>query len=145
MNFEIIASTKPYYKAEKEKLDDFCGKVGGVCYMPKTFSELINEDKIKTLKRIESTMGSGHHKSCKIFFRNAESDYGRAVSGNVIALSVLQIPSLAFKKTGIALLFQKLRQRLYCVKAAGAAIDKIKKLAGNCQMIKLFHIRILFF
>ena len=61
MNFEVVASTKPYYKVEKEKLDDFCGKVGGVCYMPKTFNELINEETIKTLKRIENTMGSGHH------------------------------------------------------------------------------------
>lgn len=61
MNFQIIASTKPYYKVEKQELDDFCGKVGGVCYMPKTFEELMNEDSTKTDQRIQSTMGSGHH------------------------------------------------------------------------------------
>lgn len=61
MNFEIIASTKPGYKVQKEELDDFCGKVGGVCYMPKTFTELLNEDADKTAKRVNGTMGSGHH------------------------------------------------------------------------------------
>ena len=61
MNFKVIASTKPFYKVEKDELDNFCGKVGGVCYMPKTFDELVSEDNIKTIKRIEQTMGSGHH------------------------------------------------------------------------------------
>ncbi|MBE7074688.1 MAG: FAD-dependent thymidylate synthase [Clostridiales bacterium] len=29
--------------------------------MPKTFDELVSEDNVKTLRRIEQTMGSGHH------------------------------------------------------------------------------------
>lgn len=61
MNFRVIASTKPFYQVEKAELDNFCGKVGGVCYMPKSFDELVSEDNIKTIKRIEQTMGSGHH------------------------------------------------------------------------------------
>lgn len=61
MNFKVIASTKPNYIVKKEALDDFCGKVGGVCYMPKSFEELMSEDNEKTQRRIENTMGSGHH------------------------------------------------------------------------------------
>lgn len=61
MNFQIIASTKPGYIVPKNDLDDFCGKVGGVCYMPKTFNELLQEDSQKTKNRVASTMGSGHH------------------------------------------------------------------------------------
>lgn len=61
MNFKIIASTKPQFVVKKEELDDFCGKVGGVCYMPKSFDELMSEDQTKTSRRIENTMGSGHH------------------------------------------------------------------------------------
>ena len=61
MNIKIIASTKPNFQVTKEELDDFCGKVGGVCYMPKTFDELMNEETSKTQKRINQTMGSGHH------------------------------------------------------------------------------------
>ena len=61
MNFEVIASTKPYYKVQKEELDDFCGKVGGVCYMTKPFKDLISEETKDTLRRIEQTMGNGHH------------------------------------------------------------------------------------
>ena len=61
MNFKVVASTKPFYQVDKTDLDNFCGKVGGVCYMPKTFDELVSEDNVKTIKRIEQTMGSGHH------------------------------------------------------------------------------------
>lgn len=61
MKFNVIASTKPFYQVKKEELDNFCGKVGGVCYMPKSFDELVSEDNIKTIRRIEQTMGSGHH------------------------------------------------------------------------------------
>lgn len=61
MNFKVVASTKPFYQVKKDELDNFCGKVGGVCYMPKTFDELVSEDNAKTIKRIEQTMGSGHH------------------------------------------------------------------------------------
>lgn len=61
MNIKVIASTKPYLQVQKEELDDFCGRVGGVCYMPKTFDELMNEPLDKTQKRINQTMGSGHH------------------------------------------------------------------------------------
>ena len=61
MNFSVIASTKPFYQVSKYELNNFCGKVGGVCYMPKTFDELITEDEEKTKKRIQQTMGNGHH------------------------------------------------------------------------------------
>jgi len=61
MNFKIVAVTVKEPEFDKENSDLLCGKIGGVCYMPKTFLELLNEEQIKTLKRIEQTMGSGHH------------------------------------------------------------------------------------
>ena len=61
MNFNIAAVSIKKNKFNKNKTDLLCGKIGGVCYMPKTLAELFCEKKIKTLKRIESTMGSGHH------------------------------------------------------------------------------------
>lgn len=61
MEIQVIASTKPGFKVDKHDLDIFCGHVGGVCYMPHSFQDLIMEDQIKTEKRIARTMGDKHH------------------------------------------------------------------------------------
>ncbi|MBR1988232.1 MAG: FAD-dependent thymidylate synthase [Clostridia bacterium] len=61
MNIDIIASTKPGFKVDKHDLDIFCGHVGGVCYMPHSFQDLLMEDQIKTERRIDRTMGDKHH------------------------------------------------------------------------------------
>lgn len=61
MNFNITAVSIKKNKFNKQKSDLLCGKIGGVCYMPKTLAQIFCEKKIKTLKRIERTMGSGHH------------------------------------------------------------------------------------
>lgn len=61
MEIKIIGSTKPGYVASKEEFDDFSGKVGGVCYMAGDFGSLMQEPKEKTQRRVNMTMGNGHH------------------------------------------------------------------------------------
>lgn len=61
MNISVIASTHANYVATKEELEIFSGHNAGVCYMPNTFSELVNEPKKKTEKRVLQTKSSGHH------------------------------------------------------------------------------------
>lgn len=61
MKIDIIASTNPGYVVDKKDLDDFCGKVAGVCYMPHSFNELLKEDETKTEKRVNRTMNDKHH------------------------------------------------------------------------------------
>ncbi|MDD4110291.1 MAG: FAD-dependent thymidylate synthase [Clostridia bacterium] len=61
MKISVIGTTKPGYVATKEELEDFSGKSAGVCYMPHSFEELLNEEKIKTEKRIFQTKISKHH------------------------------------------------------------------------------------
>ena len=60
MNVEIIASTKLGVES-KENFEILSGKAAGVCYMPSTFNELINEDVAKTNRRVNQTKQSGHH------------------------------------------------------------------------------------
>ena len=61
MNISVIASTHANYVATKEELEIFSGHKAGVCYMPSTFGELVNEPKKKTEKRVLQTKSSGHH------------------------------------------------------------------------------------
>lgn len=61
MKISVIATTKPDYVATKEEIENFSGHNAGVCYMPGSFSELVNEPSKKTLNRVKQTKGSGHH------------------------------------------------------------------------------------
>ena len=61
MDIRIIATTCVGYKADKNEFDMFSGNNAGVCYMPSTYDDLINEDKSKTLKRVKMTKSNGHH------------------------------------------------------------------------------------
>ena len=61
MNFNIISTSIKADKFDKQASDILCGKIGGVCYMANSFNNLLNEDLQKTIKRIDRTMGSGHH------------------------------------------------------------------------------------
>lgn len=63
MEIKIIATTSTDYKnfENSEQYNIFSGKVAGVCYMPNTFDDLINESQEKTLKRCNLTKNNGHH------------------------------------------------------------------------------------
>ena len=61
MEIKVEGSTKEGYVAPKEELEKFSGHVAGVCYMPGTFKELMNEPDEKALKRANMTKVSGHH------------------------------------------------------------------------------------
>lgn len=61
MKISVIATTKPNYIATKEEFDNFGGKAAGVCYMPSSFEDLLNEDAAKTERRINQTKTSQHH------------------------------------------------------------------------------------
>lgn len=72
MKIKIIASTKENYTATKNDFDMFSGKNAGVCYLSKTFDDLINEAPEKTQKRIEQTKINGHH---SVYDHNSVSLY----------------------------------------------------------------------
>ena len=61
MEIKVEGSTKEGYVAPKEELEKFSGHAAGVCYMPGTFEELMNEPDEKALIRANMTKGSGHH------------------------------------------------------------------------------------
>lgn len=61
MEISVIASTHVGYEADKNEFDVFSGKTAGVCYMASSFSELLKEDKEKTVKRCNLTKNNGHH------------------------------------------------------------------------------------
>lgn len=61
MEIKVIASTNFGYVAEKKEFDNLSGKSAGVCYMPATFDELMEELDSKTEKRVNQTKLSGHH------------------------------------------------------------------------------------
>ncbi|MEG1751804.1 MAG: FAD-dependent thymidylate synthase [Clostridia bacterium] len=61
MNISLIGTTKNGYIADKKDFDNFSGKIAGICYMTKSFENLINENFEKTEKRIIKTKNSGHH------------------------------------------------------------------------------------
>jgi len=61
MKMTIIGSTKPGYIAEKEEFDVHSGHAAGICYMPNSFEDIVNEPKDKTERRIAMTKNGGHH------------------------------------------------------------------------------------
>lgn len=61
MEVKIIASTKKGYQMPIEEAIKFSGMAAGICYLPKSIEDLINEDKEKTIKRANNTLKSGHH------------------------------------------------------------------------------------
>lgn len=61
MEIKIIASTKKGYQMPTEEAIKFSGMSAGICYLPKTIDELINEEEEKTIKRANNTLKSGHH------------------------------------------------------------------------------------
>ena len=61
MKISVIGTTKPNYTASKEELEIFSGHNAGVCYMPNSFDDLLNESKKRTQNRINQTKSSGHH------------------------------------------------------------------------------------
>lgn len=63
MEIKIIATTATDSEnfENSQQYNIFSGKVAGVCYMPNTFNDLINESQEKTLKRCNLTKNNGHH------------------------------------------------------------------------------------
>ena len=61
MKIEVIASTNPGVQVSKQELDNFCGHVGGVCYMSGSFQDLLLEEQDKTERRINRTKNDKHH------------------------------------------------------------------------------------
>lgn len=61
MKIEVISTTLPGNKTNKEEFNKFSGHCAGVCYMADTFEALLNEPEVKTQKRVVQTMSGGHH------------------------------------------------------------------------------------
>ncbi len=61
MEIKILGSTKPEYKLTKSEAMNFAGKAAGICYLPSTLDELFSEDVVKTERRANMTLNSGHH------------------------------------------------------------------------------------
>lgn len=61
MKIDVVASTRPNYVASKQEFDTLGGHCAGVCYMPGTFSEIMQESEKKTERRIKQTKESYHH------------------------------------------------------------------------------------
>jgi len=61
MKVSIIASTKIGYQLPINEALDFGGKSAGICYMPNTFDEILNEPAEKTQARVNLTLNNAHH------------------------------------------------------------------------------------
>lgn len=61
MEVKVIASTKVGEPSTREEFELFGGRAAGVCYMSGTFDDLLNEDKLRTERRIKQTKAGGHH------------------------------------------------------------------------------------
>lgn len=65
MKISITATThvanNPKDIASKAEFDNFGGKSAGICYMPSSFNDLLNEPAEKTARRTLQTKNSGHH------------------------------------------------------------------------------------
>ena len=61
MKIKVIGCTNTNYTPNKDEIEIFCGKSAGICYMPSTYEKIENEDREKTLKRINLTKTNGHH------------------------------------------------------------------------------------
>lgn len=60
INIDVIASTKPQYKVPKEDTLILGGQCAGICYLQED-KDIFTEEKEKTLKRVDMTLGNGHH------------------------------------------------------------------------------------
>lgn len=60
IEIDIIASTKTDHKVSKEDALILGGKAAGICYLQGD-RDIFNEEKEKTLKRVDLTLGNGHH------------------------------------------------------------------------------------
>mgnify|MGYP003311400733 CR=1 FL=1 len=61
MKIDVISTSLPGNKTKKEEFNKFSGHCAGICYMADTFETLVNEDEVKTQKRVLQTMSGGHH------------------------------------------------------------------------------------
>ncbi len=61
MNIRILQTSKSDFINLKENFDIFSGHCAGVCYMPNTIDDILNEPIEKTQRRINQTKQSGHH------------------------------------------------------------------------------------
>ena len=61
MKIRVVGSTKPGYVLPVKDALLFAGHEAGICYMADDFDTLQAEPEIKTLRRVEGTVGSGHH------------------------------------------------------------------------------------
>jgi len=60
IEIDVIASTKPQYQVDKEDTLILGGQSAGICYLHGD-RDVFNEEKEKTLKRINLTLKNGHH------------------------------------------------------------------------------------
>ena len=61
MEIKVIASTKVGYVMPKDEAVDFSGKSAGICYLPDTVETLFAEAPVKTQRRADGNIKSGHH------------------------------------------------------------------------------------
>ncbi len=61
MEIKVLGSTKPGYTISKQEALNFSGKSAGICYLPDTMEQLLQEEEEKTEKRVKRTLESGHH------------------------------------------------------------------------------------
>ena len=61
MDIKVIGSTQVGYQLPVEDAKLFSGKSAGICYMREDFDAILVEPEETTLKRFNSTAGSGHH------------------------------------------------------------------------------------
>ncbi|NCB48660.1 MAG: hypothetical protein EOM55_03470 [Clostridia bacterium] len=61
MKIDVIASTQSNYVAQKSEFDNLGGHTAGVCYMPGSYDDILNESTEKTERRIKQTKDSAHH------------------------------------------------------------------------------------
>ena len=61
MKISVLGTTHTGYQATKEEFEEFSGHAAGVCYMPGTFEQLLNEPQEKTMRRANMTKLNGHH------------------------------------------------------------------------------------
>jgi thymidylate synthase ThyX len=60
IEIQVIASTKTQYEVSKEDTLILGGKAAGICYLQGD-RDIFNEEREKTLKRVDLTLTNGHH------------------------------------------------------------------------------------
>ena len=61
MKISVEATTHEGYVAPKSEFDLLSGHAAGICYMPGSFQDLINEPQDRTIKRVNRTKKDQHH------------------------------------------------------------------------------------